>query len=297
MSAEAWERALRQLVKLREGERWGRQLLQRIGGTVVFISAKSIEVLTKAAAIGGSKSSLITTVVGETGVGKGIVSRLLHQHRMSVCQASGQFVSYPCSNSASLIIENELFGVKQGAYPGAIPRQGKFELAAQGTISLNQIQNLPLETQSKLIHVIDDKKTTKIGGSEEVEFTGHLIVCTTTSPLLPVEEGGSFSTELLRRMDTSVIEVPPLRKRREDILPLAERFLDAFIDGVGEESRPKLESDAKEWLLQKSLLWPKNLGTLEKLLNISSDWGAKKRIHHTDLEKSAKEIKGFYEET
>jgi len=294
-SEEAWERALRQMIMLRASERWGSQLLRRMIEPVTFLSASSIDTLTKAASVGGSKKTLVVTLVGEPGAGKGVVARLLHHHRMAVGRSHGQFVSYSCLSSLDpQSVMGEIFGVKKGAYPSALPIKGKLELAEGGTMFLDQIQELLPEIQNKLVQVMDDRRIPKIGESEAIEFTGLLIVCATTSPLVSIESGGSFSLELLRRMETSVIEVFPLRKRREDIPTIAESFLGRFADSDEGESSPRLKHNCGEWLISELLPWPKNLGTLEALTNIASDWGARKRIGRDDLERAADKIEGFY---
>jgi len=298
LSEEAWERALLQMIKLRASERWGAQLLRRMIEPVTFLSASSIDTLTKAASVGGSKRTLFVTLVGETGVGKGVVARLLHHNRMAVSHSQGQFVSYSCVGTLDTqSVMGELFGVKKGAYAGSLPMKGKLELGGGGTVFLDQIQDLSPEIQDKLVQVIDDRRIPKIGESEAIEFSGLLIVCATTSPLLSKEYGGSFTLEFLRRMETSVIDVPPLRNRREDIPAIAQSFLSRFADSGEGESSPRLKDNCNAWLISESLPWPKNLGTLEALTNMASDWGSRKVIGRDDLEKAAAGIEGFYAAT
>lgn len=295
LSEEAWERALLQLIKLRDSERWGMQLLRRMDKSLQFLSPSSIDLFGKVTSVGGSKNTLVVTVIGEPGVGKGIVARLLHHNRITSAHSHGQFVSYSCVGSlATQSVMGELFGVKKGAYAGAVAMKGKLELCEDGTMFLDQIHGLAPQVQYKLVQVIDERRIPKLGESEGIEFRGLLIVCATTAPLVVQENGGSFTLELLRRMETSVIEVPPLRKRREEIPAIAESLLSRFANLKDDEGRSKLTDDGTEWLKSESLAWPNNLGTLETLMNMASDWGARKIVGRGDLETAAGNIKGFY---
>lgn len=159
---------------------------------------------------------------GETGTGKELVARALHQLSP---RADAHFVPINCAALPENLIESELFGHVRGAFTGANEsRVGKFEYATGGTLFLDEIESMPLELQGRLLRVLEDRLVVPLGSNTEIPVDVRVIAATKTD--LKESAGGSFREDLFYRLNVLAIDLPPLRDRRDDILPLMLHFLD-----------------------------------------------------------------------
>ncbi len=164
-------------------------------------------------------------ILGETGTGKELVARSLHDRSD---RAGGRFVALNCAALPENIIESELFGHVAGAFTGATAaREGKFEYADGGTLFLDEIESMPLELQSQLLRVLQERKIVRLGANEEIPVDVR-IVAATKEDLEAASGDGRFREDLFFRLNVLSLEVPPLRARRDDIPLLFAHFLDQF---------------------------------------------------------------------
>ena len=161
-------------------------------------------------------------LLGESGVGKEVIARYIHQHSE---RSKKHFMAVNCHALPDNLLEAELFGYEKGAFTGAIEsRKGKFEAANGGTLFLDEIGDISLSTQVKLLRVLETKEIERIGSNRSIDLDFRLISATNKN-LVQEIENGSFREDLFYRLSTIVIEVPPLRKRKEDL----EMFIQFFI--------------------------------------------------------------------
>jgi transcriptional regulator with GAF, ATPase, and Fis domain len=215
-------------------------------------------------------------LLGETGVGKELVAR--EAHKLST-RRDRPFVAINCAAIPAPLIESILFGVEKGAYTGAHQsRKGKFEEAHEGTLFLDEIGDLPLELQSKLLRVIQEKIVEPVGGKKSREVNVRIIAAThcDLERKIQLQE---FRSDLFFRLKGAVLEIPPLRKRKDDIIPLAQFFLNQ--NGLKLNIAPK----AAEKLLNHQ--WPGNIRELEQSILRASALSDGQMINDKDIETSA----------
>jgi sigma-54 dependent transcriptional regulator, acetoin dehydrogenase operon transcriptional activator AcoR len=203
-----------------------------------------------------SSSSLV--IEGESGVGKEILAQSVHSGGP---RRRSAFLAVHCAAIPRELLESELFGYEPGAFTGASPRghAGKFELAEGGTLLLDDVVELPLDMQAKLLRVLEEKCVTRLGGSRARPLDVR-ITATSNVPLRDAVRAGRFRADLFYRLDVLHISVPPLRDRPEDIRPLAERFLRKYSAEHGRQLRT-IGPDAL--LALQSYRWPGNVRELE----------------------------------
>jgi len=165
-------------------------------------------------------------LLGESGVGKGMIAKLIHKHSE---RKNGPFIRVDCAGIPDTLIESELFGYEKGAFTGARTegKPGFFELANRGTLFLDEIGEIPLSSQSKLLRFLEDHEIIRVGGTEAKEIDGRVIAATNKN----IEEmvaSKKFREDLYYRLNVVPIYIPPLRERRDDILPLVYHFLEKF---------------------------------------------------------------------
>jgi len=168
-------------------------------------------------------SDFTVVILGETGTGKELVSRAIHHasHR-----SKGPFVPVDCGAIPETLLESELFGHEKGAFTGAeSQRRGKFELAEGGTLLLDEISNMPVGSQAKLLRVLQDRLVYRLGSTKPITVDVRLLVASNKDLDDAVAEG-AFRRDLFYRLNEFTIRIPPLRERKDDILYLANRFLD-----------------------------------------------------------------------
>jgi two-component system response regulator AtoC len=212
-------------------------------------------------AIGRLVNNDITVLItGESGSGKELIARALHYNGN---RKNEPFIDVNCSALPEALLENELFGHEAQAYTGATTRQaGKFEVAAEGTIFLDEIGDLPLSIQTKLLRVLQEREFQRLGGSRNINLKARVITATNRN-LLTLIKNGKFREDLFYRINVASIEVPPLRERKDDIALLVEHFvnvtaskLNKTLRGVTEEALAILEN----------YQWPGNVRELENVI-------------------------------
>jgi DNA-binding NtrC family response regulator len=211
--------------------------------------------------IGRVAAMPVTVLVqGETGTGKELVARAIHQHSDRAVQP---FVTVNCAAIPENLLESELFGHEAGAFTGAKNRHiGRFEQANSGTIFLDEIGDMSASTQVKLLRVLQEKTISRVGGKETISVDVRIIAATHRN-LEEAIEAREFRLDLFHRLNVAVIYLPPLTQRREDIPDLVAYFLNRYSVEFNLE-RPSLAADAVDFLQQQS--WPGNVRELENIV-------------------------------
>jgi transcriptional regulator with GAF, ATPase, and Fis domain len=218
-------------------------------------------VLTRVAKVGPTDSTVLVT--GETGTGKELIARAIHKRSARAARA---FVSVNCAAVPTSLIASELFGHEKGAFTGAMQRRlGRFELAEGGTIFLDEIGELPPETQVALLRVLQEREFERVGGNKPIRANVRVITATNRD-LQRLIEAGTFRSDLYYRLNVFPIEMPPLRERKQDIPLLVEYFIDRYASKAGKKIRGinKLTLDRL-----KSYAWPGNIRELQNVIERS----------------------------
>lgn len=212
-------------------------------------------------------------VTGESGAGKELVARALHHYSL---RCNMPWVDVNCGAFPEHLIESELFGYEKGAFSGADrTKQGLFELAHEGTLFLDEVGELDPRMQIKLLRVLDGVPYFRLGGVKKVSVDARIIAATNQN-LEAAIEAGKFRSDLFHRLNHVHIQVPPLRERREDIIPLAEFFLSQQNPNLG------LAPDAQEALLRHD--WPGNVRELRNVLMRTAILAKGSEIQRADLD-------------
>ena len=209
-----------------------------------------------------ARTNFSVLILGETGAGKDLVAGAIHQ-LSSRCR--GPFVAVDCGAIPETLIEGELFGHEKGAFTGADKQKiGKFEMAAGGTFFLDEVSNMPLASQAKLLRVLQDKTIHRIGSTRPIDVDVRVLAASNQDlHELTETETGSFRRDVYFRLNEFTIQVPPLRERREDILYLAKRFLDLTNVELQKEVR-SFTQPAVDLLL--GYHWPGNVRQLRSMI-------------------------------
>ena len=219
-----------------------------------------------------AERSVPVLIEGETGTGKELVARYIHYGEESVAES---FVDLNCAALPSSIFESELFGYDAGAYTGGLPRgqKGKLDLAMGGTLFLDEITEVPLELQAKLLRVLQEKEFYRVGGLKKIK-TDVRVICATNVDIEQKVEQERSGGDLFYRLNVARIYLPPLRERRDEIVPLAESFLAKF----AKEKRKNFKIIKKTTAdLLLSYQWPGNIRELRNLI----EWAV---LMHDDTE-------------
>src|SRR5579862_5152292 len=189
-------------------------------------------VLSRVAKVAPTDSTVLLT--GETGTGKELIARAVHKRSQ---RSSRAFVGVNCAAIPAALIASELFGHEKGAFTGALQRRlGRFELADGGTIFLDEVGELPAETQIALLRVLQEREFERVGGNQSIHVDVRVIAAT-NSNLDAATTYGAFRSDLFYRLNVFPIEVPPLRERRNGVLMLLEYFVDRFAKKIGKKFR------------------------------------------------------------
>ncbi len=200
-------------------------------------------------------------LLGENGTGKTLLARVIHENSP---RRNGPFETVHCAAIPETLLESELFGHEPGAFTGAVRRKpGWFELANKGTLLLDEIGEVPLVIQPKLLRVLEQRECVRVGGTETLRLDVRVIAATNRNLEKAVEEG-SFRQDLYYRLNVYPIAIPPLRERREDIRPLAEHFLKLHAREC-HKSLAGFSAEAMQLLLGYD--WPGNVRELENIVS------------------------------
>lgn len=212
-------------------------------------------------AIGVLSENRVTVLIeGETGTGKELIARAIHSNSPYREQP---FQAIDCSTIVGTLLESELFGHEKGAFTGASSsKRGKFELAGQGTIFLDEIGEIPFELQSKLLRFLQEKEFERLGGEKKIKSNARIITAT-NKDLWNLVQAGSFREDLYYRLNVATIKVPPLRERKSDIPLLVEHILRKINHDLGKGLR-KVEQEALKRIMEYD--WPGNVREIENVL-------------------------------
>jgi len=228
---------------------------------IVGSSSVLRSVLSRVAKVAPSDSTVLIT--GETGTGKELIARAIHKRSP---RSSKAFVSVNCASIPRDLIASELFGHEKGAFTGAIQRHlGRFELADGGTIFLDEVGDLPAETQIALLRVLQEREFERVGGDRAIRCNVRVIAATNRD-LQAAIESGAFRRDLYYRLNVFPIETPPLRKRTEDIPLLVAYFIDRYSRKSGKTIR---QISKKSLELLQSYPWPGNIRELQNVIERS----------------------------
>ncbi|MFC4770286.1 sigma 54-interacting transcriptional regulator [Effusibacillus consociatus] len=226
---------------------------------VIVVSNSMEKVMELALRVADTDTTVL--LLGESGVGKEVVARMIH--RNSGRYEKGAFIKVNCGAIPPELLESELFGYESGAFTGAKKegKPGMFELAHEGTLFLDEIGEMPLHLQVKLLRVLQEQEFHRVGGVKPIKVNARIIAATNRDLKKMVSEG-AFREDLYYRLYVVPIEIPPLRKRKEDILPLIEFYLDKFNRKY--RSDKTLTTDTLTILQQYE--WPGNIRELANLI-------------------------------
>jgi transcriptional regulator with GAF, ATPase, and Fis domain len=234
------------------------QVPQSLDILSMTLSQSMRDVYRKVQMVAPTRTTVLLT--GETGTGKSYLAKLIHQ-LSSRCNR--QFISVHCGAMPESLIESELFGHEKGAFTGASrTRKGKFELADGGTIFLDEVGTITPSAQIKLLHILQEKAFERVGGEKLIPCDVRIIAATNEDPAVLCEQG-KFRWDLFYRLNVFPVEVPPLRRRPEDILPLAERVIAKFRREAG-RNIAGITPRAARALQEYS--WPGNVRELENII-------------------------------
>jgi DNA-binding NtrC family response regulator len=242
---------------------------------ILAVSAKMRHVLEMVRTVADTDSSVV--IRGESGTGKELVARAIH------AQSRRRFLPLVAVNAGSLpetLLESELFGHEKGAFTGAqYRRKGKVELASGGTLFLDEIGDISPKTQVDLLRVLETHRFTRVGGSQEITSDFRL-VCATHRNLEKLVEDGSFREDLFYRVNVFSIELPPLRERPDDILPLTTFFIEKYARAMG---KPVVKVSPEAEAVLRTHRWPGNVRELENAIERAMVVGRGPTLEARDL--------------
>jgi PAS domain S-box-containing protein len=267
MDVTARKKAFEEIRALRdELQRENIVLREELGKTSMFeevIGTSSIlqMVLARAAKVAPTDSTVL--IMGETGTGKELIARAIHKRSK---RSERPFISVNCAAVPSSLIMSELFGHEKGAFTGAVQRRlGRFELAEGGTIFLDEVGDLPMETQVALLRVLQEREFERVGGTE-VLHADVRVISATNRDLQTAIADGAFRSDLYYRLNVFPIKLPPLRERKEDVPLLVNYFVDRYAKRAGKKIK-HIQKKALEVLEEYS--WPGNVRELQNVIERS----------------------------
>ena len=234
------------------------------------------KLLQMAKKIAPSRSTVL--IRGETGVGKEVMARYIHENSD---RKDNPFIAVNCAALPENLLESELFGHEKGAFTGAVNRKkGKFELASGGTLLLDEISEMAVSIQAKLLRVLQEREIDRVGGQYTIPVDTR-VIATTNRELEDEIKEGNFRSDLYYRLNVVPLLLPPLRERADDIAPLAEFFLEKHCS-LNNVPLKKLAPDAISYLKTKE--WPGNIREFENLIERSTLLVDSEKISASDLE-------------
>ena len=225
-------------------------------------------------------------IAGESGVGKGLIAEAIHKLGG---EASRPFIAINCPTIPETLLESELFGYRRGAFTGADSDfKGKIRLSEGGTLFLDEIADIPLNVQAKLLRILEEKLFEPLGSNTTIRINNR-IICATNRELKQLVDDGRFRKDLYYRINTITIEIPPLCKRPEDILPIAEFFMTSFAKQMQKEITG-LSENVREALIRYP--WPGNVRELRNVMERAVVLSQDKQIEPADLPLELREGSG-----
>ena len=253
--------------------------------SIVSQSQKMEEVINVAARVADSKATVLIT--GENGTGKEVLAKAIHY--MS-SRKEKPFIAVNVPALTETLLESELFGHEKGAFTGADKmKKGRFEIAHGGTIFLDEVGDIPQSIQVKLLRVLQEHQFERVGGTEKIEVDVRIIAAT-NKDLEQKIKGGTFREDLYYRLNVVSVKIPPLRERKEDILPMIETFIDKYCKENNNE-KIEISKEAADVLMKYN--YPGNVRELENLIERAVVLTRGKVITLNDLPMN---IRGFKEE-
>ena len=236
------------------------QLTEQAASQVQIIGSSSAMQQLRATVQRLAQTDLPVLILGESGTGKEVFSQALHYHGL---RAKQPFIAVNCAALTETLLESELFGHEKGAFTDAhTARQGKFELADGGTIFLDEIGDMSLNGQAKMLRVLEQKLITRVGGSQSIPINVR-VVAATNAKLAQLVREKRFREDLYYRLSVVTMELPSLRDRSDDVLPLAEFFLEKFSK---QAKRPALSLSSESKKRLQAHGWPGNVRELRNLM-------------------------------
>ncbi|HML87969.1 MAG TPA: sigma-54 dependent transcriptional regulator [Methylomusa anaerophila] len=248
-----------------ELSRLKRALSQAAGLENIGFFSKQMQDIVQQAQKYHTNRSIPVLVEGETGTGKEIISRIIHYGNMDgETDDQTPFIDVNCAAISANLFESELFGYEPGAFTGSLTKgqKGKLDLAQGGTLLLDEVGEIPLELQGKLLRVLQEKEFYRVGGLKKIK-TDVRIICATNADLEQRVEQGTFRRDLYFRLKVGHFLIPPLRQRRDDIIPLSEMFLRQFT-GKKANRFQRISDSAAALLLNYN--WPGNIRELRNTM-------------------------------
>jgi transcriptional regulator with GAF, ATPase, and Fis domain len=239
-------------------------------------SDKLSSIREKVELLAGTNATIL--IEGETGTGKDVLARYIHEVSES---ENAPFIKVDCSSIPPTLIESELFGHKKGAFTGAIDnRRGKFELANGGTIFLDEVSNIPIDVQVKLLGVLQDLTVQPIGGSRPVHLNVRIISASNRN-LQELVKTGKFREDLYYRLNVIRFVLPPLRERKEDIPVLANYFLESLCK---EYKKSEMQFSPESYRLLDTYNWSGNIRELRAVIQKAVLFSTGEAINPSDLQ-------------
>ncbi len=279
MAAVAWENATILGWLQEENERLQSELKLEHG--MVGVSDKLRDLQRQIAKVAPSNTTVL--ILGESGTGKELVARALHRNSL---RAGGPFVAINCAALTETLLESELFGHERGAFTGAITqKKGKLEVAAGGTVFLDEIGELTPLLQAKLLRVLQEREMERVGGTKTIQLDIRLVAATNRDLEQAVSKG-DFRRDLFYRLNVVSLKAPALRERPEDTLPLAEHFAKKYAAECGRKI-VGLAPEARAYL--QSYSWPGNVRELENAIERAVVLGSADMLLAEDLPEHIRE--------
>ncbi|WP_437877739.1 sigma-54 interaction domain-containing protein [Sorangium sp. So ce513] len=217
------------------------------------------------------------SLVGESGTGKEVLARQVHDLSL---RRSGPFIPINCAAVPEALFESELFGHERGAFTGAVERtRGKIEAADGGTLFLDEIGEMPISVQAKLLRFLENRRFMRVGGTEKLSVNAR-IVCATLRPLEDEVKAGRFRGDLYYRIQGVTLEVPPLREREADLVPLVRLFLQQL---AAKHGTPPARMTRAAMATLRRYDWPGNVRELRSVIELLTLLRAGKQVRVRDL--------------
>lgn len=235
------------------------ELRKKTGEDIIGANFGLQDAMNKAMQVSSLNSPVL--LLGETGVGKDVIAHFIHE---SSPHSKGAFISVNCGAIPETLIDSELFGHEKGAFTGALSqKRGRFERADKGTIFLDEIGELPLQAQVRLLQVLQNKEIERVGGVKTIPLDVRVIAATNRDLEKMVHEG-EFREDLWFRLNVFPINIPPLRDRKQDILALLQHFINLKTRELNLPNIPGITQDSVEYLMQYD--WPGNVRELGNIV-------------------------------